>query len=424
MEQGHSSVGASSIHQDFGSVTTSNNGELPKAAETTILLLRTLVDRVDRLEASLHGAQKWVASDNILVNNTAGQSLHPLSTASTQKHPYVEEEASPAQDDSQAEVEEVATVLEFLAWGRVKDANFADTIKEPGDVQESKLFADEESLYTMESWDRSAPSAPAAEYLCMDTSLITSLQEKLPSQIQVLQMFEFHREWLLWAHCSFHAPTVAQALEEFYGNDRGVISLSSSKLQWSALLFAILSVTAGSAKPEHMIGWGFREEEHGFRAKQWYQASIECINAARYQENHNLFSIQAISTLATCAHILGFSNTQSILIASAIRIAQSLGLHRLKGERGEYKAPTNDREIEAHIQLETGRRVWQHLLAHDWFSVPFSETYSVSPLHTTSKQPLHFDKKTFELMPRSCPSIVSYMNFLFNSTSQVQHIHL
>jgi hypothetical protein len=160
-----------------------------------------------------------------------------------------------------------------------------------------------------------------------------------------------------------------------------------------------------------MMGWGFRRDEHGFRAKQWYQAAIECMNTAQYQENHNLFSVQTISTLTPCAHILGFSNTQSILIAAAIRIAQSLGLHRLRGEKREYKLPSSDQEKKAFIQLETGRRVWQQLLTQDWFSVPFSETYSVNPQHTTSKQPLHFDEKTFQPLPLSAPSTISYGNF-------------
>jgi hypothetical protein len=245
----------------------------------------------------------------------------------------------------------------------------------------------------------------------------------LPSRTQVLQMFEYHTEWLLWVHFSFHAPTVAKALEEFYDNDCGVISLSGFKLQWLALLFSILSATASTVKPEHMRGWGFREGEQGFRAREWYQAAIECMNVARYQENHNLFSVQAIGTMTTCAHILGFSNTQSILIASAIRIAQSLGLHRLKGDRGEYKAPANNQERAACIQLETGRRVWQQMLTQDWFSVPFSETYSVSPLHNTSKQPLNFDEVTFELIPRLYPSTISYGNFVFESTFQVQNLY-
>ena len=420
------SVGASSIDQDLGSVHNSINGDSPKAAETTISLLRTLVDKVEQLEASLHGAQKRIASDHATMNSidgglkrvrTAGQSWQPMLTASNQETSCAEDEPFSAQDESQAEVEEAATVLEFLAWGRVKDANFVDDIRGNSDTPEAKSFA-EDTLQAIEPWRHALPSspAPAPEYCCTEAALVNSFQNLLPSQGQVIQMVEFHNDWLLWIHQSFQAPALAQLLNDFYNVDGGVILPSSSKLQWAALLFAILSATAGCAKPAHMMGWGFCEEEHEFKAKQWYQIALECMNAARYQQNHNLFSVQAITTLTICAHIIGLSNSQSILIASAIRIAQSLGLHRLKGEKEGYKIPTNNQEREAHIQLETGRRVWQQLLLQDWFSVPFSETYSVSPLHTTSKKPLNIDDNTFELLPPSSPTTVSYGNFVAEGT--------
>jgi hypothetical protein len=68
-----------------------------------------------------------------------------------------------------------------------------------------------------------------------------------------------------------------------------------------------------------------------------------------------------------------FSNSQSVNLASAVRIAQSLGLHRLgKTKRG---ANTERNDPAEQVQKEIGRRVWQQLTTQDWFSVPFSETY-------------------------------------------------
>lgn len=69
-----------------------------------------------------------------------------------------------------------------------------------------------------------------------------------------------------------------------------------------------------------------------------------------------------------------FSNSQSVLLASSVRVAHSLGLHRLaRPKKGAHEA-----EGENHpesIQKEIGRRLWQQLATQDWFSVPFSETY-------------------------------------------------
>lgn len=72
--------------------------------------------------------------------------------------------------------------------------------------------------------------------------------------------------------------------------------------------------------------------------------------------------------------MLGFSNSQSVMLASAVRIAHSLGLHRLtrpKKGGSELECET----LAETVQKELGRRLWEELATQDWFSVPFSETY-------------------------------------------------
>lgn len=58
---------------------------------------------------------------------------------------------------------------------------------------------------------------------------------------------------------------------------------------------------------------------------------------------------------------LGLSNTQSVLLAGAARIAQSLGLHRLGEE--QISQTWSDKEIRRRRKRETGRRVWGQLLS-------------------------------------------------------------
>lgn len=125
-----------------------------------------------------------------------------------------------------------------------------------------------------------------------------------------------------------------------------------------------------------------------------------------------------------------FSNSQSVLLASAVRVAHSLGLHRLARSRKSANEPDGDNLLES-VQKEVGRRVWQQLATQDWFSVPFSETYcrfnnskseernhtdddtGVNPLHFTTKPPSHCDEETMEPLPLSIPTITSYGNFLY-----------
>jgi len=118
-----------------------------------------------------------------------------------------------------------------------------------------------------------------------------------------------------------------------------------------------------------------------------------------------------------------------VLLASAVRIAQSLGLHRLGKARRATNEPQAE-EVADRVQKELGRRLWQQLATQDWFSVPFSETYcesmrefqqrastngtqGINPLHFTTKAPRHCDEDTMESIPSSHPAITTYGNFLF-----------
>jgi hypothetical protein len=125
-----------------------------------------------------------------------------------------------------------------------------------------------------------------------------------------------------------------------------------------------------------------------------------------------------------------FSNSQSVLLASSVRVAHSLGLHRLPRPKKAAHEAEGDNHSES-TQKEICRRVWQQLATQDWFSVPFSETYcklkffgrtdfylkradfsGVNPLHFTTRPPLHCDEETLQPLPLSTPTITSYGNFL------------
>ena len=67
------------------------------------------------------------------------------------------------------------------------------------------------------------------------------------------------------------------------------------------------------------------------------------------------------------------------MLASAIRIAHSLGLHRLTRPKKAGNELERDTLAET-VQKELGRRLWEQLATQDWFSVPFFETYCVYKL--------------------------------------------
>lgn len=190
--------------------------------------------------------------------------------------------------------------------------------------------------------------------------------------------------------------------------------------QWVALLFAVLSGSLVCAPSEQIRAWGFRKTERETLSRQWYSAVNTCLSRAHYTANHSMygacsiievenmltlpdrFSVQAIATLTIVAHPLGQSNGHSVMLASAVRIGQSLGLHRLI-----------DKNAGSVVEREIGRRVWAQLCVQDWFSIPFSEAYLINPLYSTSSLPRNcHDEDLRQTLPDSIPTITSYCRFL------------
>lgn len=293
--------------------------------------------------------------------------------------------SSPSQDSG---IEDAVTVLEFLAWGRMKDPE--RTILSP------------EALRVSEHED-GASASPGEELdgtLNPDVNLVPWLQILLPSRRQVYHLVEYHNKCLLWFHGSYFTPTFSKQLDSFYEDHHGNLNSTGINLQWVALLFSIIAGTITSAPMHQARKWGFDENEARILSQKWFKAVVISLNAANYTAHHSLHAVQAITTLTNTAHMLGHSNTQSVMLASAVRIAQSLGLHRLDEDARD-----------GEIALETGRRVWQELCTQDWFSTAFSEAYSINPLHSISLPPKNCDEN-MQVLPESEPTITSFCRFL------------
>ncbi|KEF52010.1 uncharacterized protein A1O9_12000 [Exophiala aquamarina CBS 119918] len=293
--------------------------------------------------------------------------------------------SSPSQDSG---IEDAVTVLEFLAWGRMKDPD--RTILSP------------EALRVSEQEDGVgvSPDEDLDGTLNPDVNLVPWLQILLPSRRQVYHLVEYHNSCLLWFHGSYLTPTFSEQLDSFYDDHHGNFNSVGLNLQWVALLFSIMAGTITSAPTHEARKWGFEESESRLLSQKWFKAVIISLNAANYTAHHSVNAVQAITTLTNTAHMLGHSNTQSVMLASAIRIAQSLGLHRLDEDARD-----------GEVALETGRRVWQELCTQDWFSTAFSESYSINPLHSISLPPKNCDEN-LQILPEAEPTITSFCRFL------------
>lgn len=288
------------------------------------------------------------------------------------------------------EDDDAATVLEFLAWGRNKDVEYGAMTN-----QASREILIQED----------ASSASDAVFDGSRQATFDLLETLLPSRTHISQLVKYHNTYILWYHGSYSAWIFNINLDSFLKNNGGNIRHHELDIQWLGLLFAILTGSLACAPSSVRHSWGFRDAESSKLALQWYEACVLCLNTGHYIERHTIHSVEAIATLTIAAHILGRSNSQSILLSSAGRIAQSLGLHRLNGDaRGS---------LDQMRRIEAGRRVFNQLCTQDWFQIPFSESYSLNPNFIKSQKPANCNDDDLERRVESVPTQTSYCNYRY-----------
>lgn len=318
---------------------------------------------------------------------------------------------------------DTSSELDFITWGRTKlsdyDLKALELLKEPhqaGGVP-NRMSAKESNV----DWElqNCLGGTGAAQ--------VSFLQLLLPSRRQVYQLVEYHIQKVLWYHACFHGATFYEELHEVYKNPAG-LQIRETDLRWTALLFAVMSASMTCVNDQTAQSWGFRKSERAKLTRQWYKATVTCLNLSDYMWRHHIYSVEAITVLTMSAHILGFSNTQSTLLGAAFKIAQGLGLQRL-GPEDDVNSVTGNAisatpvQRDKAIKRETGRRLWSQICLQDWFSIPFSEMYSIQRSHYTSLKPLHCDEQNMQPLPDNVPSITSFPNFLNSIAEIMPQIH-
>jgi hypothetical protein len=293
-------------------------------------------------------------------------------------------------DNTPNEVEDAATILEFLAWGRRKDPTYQDEIAKRNNINHSPG-----DIPVEDEWEDIRTQGISTGSFC---------QTLLPTKQKVYQLVDYHCQCLLWYHGAFHTEIFMQELDEFYEKGDGRIDGSCVNLQWASLLFAVLTGSMASAPSPMAQSWGFRERERNSLSKRWLKASIACLHQADYMACHSIYSVEAIATLTISAHMLGHSNGFSVLLASGVRIAQGLGLHQL-GEESDARATDV-------VGLEIGRRIWCQLCIQDWFSIPFTESYLIHRLGFSTKKPRNCDNEIRSL-PEDHPTVTGYSRLFY-----------
>lgn len=297
---------------------------------------------------------------------------------------------------------DAARVLDFLTYGRRKQSFHEAPENRSGPRR----------IFTAQS--ESPAGSPSS--LIMDAirgPQLELLQMLLPEREKVDLLVDYHSKCLLWVHGSFIAGCFDSEVKDFYWLFSGNVKDPQVNLQWLALLFAVLCGSMTCVPAKTVESWGFASDERGVLPKQWYNAAIVSLNLSNYLQDHTIYSVQALSTLAIAAHILGFSKTQSVLLIAATKIAQSLGIHRLGAENEDMDM----QDLDNRRSREAGRRVWCHLCTQDWYSIPFHETYSINPAFFDSAKPLNCKDSDMLPLYATTPTITSYCNHLYDIAS-------
>lgn len=288
-----------------------------------------------------------------------------------------------------------ANPLEFLSSGKPQSTNYH--------VRSAELIKDPRALEMDWDWDYSNGFGGTG------AAQISFLQLLLPSKKQVSHLVDYHLRSILWYHASFHGPTFQKELNDAYSGASGY-QIRETDLRWSALLFAVMAASMSCASDNQTQVWGFQKAERAKLTRQWFKATLSCLNLADYMWRHHIYSVQAIEVLTMSAHVLGFSNTQSTLLGAALKIAQGLGLQRLSSEEDTPISPDlSPVEKDKVIRRELGRRMWTQLCIQDWFSIPFSEMYTIQRHHFQTVAPEPIDDQTLTLVSIESPTVISFV---------------
>ena len=254
-----------------------------------------------------------------------------------------------------------------------------------------------------------------------------NLQTLIPTNVQISRLVEYHEKCLLWYHGCVHGPTFQMELNKALQGSEG-FQFKCLDLQWSALLFSIMTASLTCTSDSVAKSWGFSKTQKRYLSKQWYEASIACLHLGDYTSKLSIYSIQAIQVLSMSAHTNGFSDKQFVIFGTALRVAQNLGLQRLAPDPELDTFPVYGVEISLSrkdilIKREVSRRIWMQICIQDWFSIPSSEMYSINKQHFTTSRPRRINDQDLILAEDQIPVATDSGNMLYDIASLMADFH-
>lgn len=227
----------------------------------------------------------------------------------------------------------------------------------------------------------------------------------MPMAIDAQRLVKFHISHLTWHHNAFHGPTFLEQCELFWRTG------TCDHPLWIALYLSVLSSTVNSIQNSVKLRVLVNVDLDRIQsAQQLFSSMMQTLYSCHFLTNLSIYSVQATVISTEVAHNLGLSQLNATLFNAAVRIAECLGIHKIKDHP---LTPTRTQEEwEERVEREVGRRVWCQMIIQDHFAIPFTDTYSISPLHYSTGRPLNADDHDMTDMPKETPTVSTYVRVL------------
>ncbi|KAK4870435.1 hypothetical protein LT330_004783 [Penicillium expansum] len=316
-------------------------------------------------------------------------------TASAQRESSTSEDRAPskvslgATDSTSSQIDSsLLTAIEHLAWGRNSAGCFPH-------------------MTCSCQYRKDGPQSLSGTGPLPVNASSPGLNSSLPSVTDAQKLIKFHLCHVAWHHNCIHGPKFLEQCELFWETGKFDDPL------WLALYFSVLSATVSSIQDSTKVRELVDVDLQAIPSThQLFSAMVQTLYNSHFLSNLSVCSVQAIVISTEVAHNLGLSQLNATLFNAAVRIAECLGIHKIQDP--SRKPAQNKDEWDEKVEREVGKRVWCQMIIQDHFAIPFTDTYSISPMHFSTGPPMNADDYDLTDMPITSPTISTYIRVLVN----------
>ncbi|KAF5650042.1 hypothetical protein F52700_481 [Fusarium sp. NRRL 52700] len=252
----------------------------------------------------------------------------------------------------------------------------------------------------------------SADYKSQKTAEPRHIQ--LPPKWETMRLFQVYFQFLGYAQNIIYEPHARIFINEAY--DRIVNVSATTAPRGLALILSVIALAMILEPVDGDLAAAIPTlKERLVLFASYIRMAMDCLEQHRRRADHTLENVQALILLSFgIHHTETFSPRYRVLLAEAISVSHSLGLHvvdRVSARQGHSKVDADP------ITQEIKRRVWWYLVATDWASSKAEgtsgATYLIQPNLISTNLPRHTDDDDLSNLhhkekPLSEPTTMSY----------------